>query len=277
MSDPPAALLDLFADAFQHRLRLQGSLAIRLQGAAMVCAAWHRDPPDAVRQVPMMLLALPPKRWRAMLSYIFEAPCHRSVQQAALAQAWVTSSAHLAAAARGHLLPWLRAADFQNLVPLPSPLDAWYPQMRIDQLPPVFAAFRGCAGISAEAAAMGSSWSLRRDVAATYAAKIRATAGKPVVVRRLVERSEVLMRAPTVATDEIVLPPARPGTWSAEMTAPQIATAARKGAAYMRKALDALSPRQKRDLIWSANRWNENYGDCGRGVVLATAETGGTN
>ena len=124
---------------------------------------------------------------------------------------------------------------------------------------------------------MGASWSLRRDVAATYAAKIRATAGKPVVVRRLVERGEVLMRTPEAVAEEIVLPPARPGTWSAEMTTPQIATAARKGAAYMRKAVDALSPRQKRDLAWAAKRWNENYGDSGRGVVLATAETGKAN
>lgn len=79
LSDPPPGLLDLFADAFQHRLGLQAPLDVRLQGAAMVCAAWRRDPPDAVKQVPMMLLALPPERWRVMLSYIFEAPCHRSV------------------------------------------------------------------------------------------------------------------------------------------------------------------------------------------------------
>lgn len=272
---PTPELVELLADAFADRLASRGTpLATRLGAAELALAAWAKG--EALHTITAIVLAVGSARWRPLLAYLMT--CPRMVQQLVLSIAW-TRSSHAVAAAAGstaELVRWFKSADFRRLIPLPPPLTAWSERMDIRTLPETFEAYRGTSGIGPRLAVQGSSWTPSRATAGAYACLGEAPTATRLVLRRTVRRDEVLLLTGN-SDDEIVLtPPTTADCWAVlPLSSLELEALSAERKAAIVAYVASLTPRQLRGLAWVTAEPVAHH--RGRGVVLATVETGVTN
>lgn len=113
-----------------------------------------------------------------VVSCLYRAKLSRDAFRRALSAAWDhdCDETILAAGSRRRLMAWFAYAAF----PLPA------------NLPETVTIWRGVHGQTKVAAAMGLSWTLRRDVAAWFAMRFASDARAPLVIRRTVTRESLV-------------------------------------------------------------------------------------
>jgi hypothetical protein len=140
--------------------------------------------------------------------------------------------------------------------------------MDISRLPEKLTVYRGAAGIPPALAVKGSSWSLHRDVACAYASTIRGNAGAPVVIKREIRRSEILMLAGDLSAELVLAPPVDRDSWTSIMSPGKIAKLAPRGMARMNANTLNMSAEQTRIVRWMAAGSTPDHSSWGRGVSL---------
>jgi hypothetical protein len=137
-----------------------------------------------------LVIALP-NAWRGrFVAWCFRSELSRPVLRVALHDAWCHDHDHVRRAARTRacLRRWFEKAAFELPASLPDPVTVW----------------RGASGVSADIAARGESWTTNRSMAAFFACDYRPR-GEPVVVKRTVQRREVLMASEERQESELVI------------------------------------------------------------------------